>query len=71
MRRELEDLPRPDPTLHQTGSEGHDGHRGRNELRTLEQDVVTVIADGAPFSGGGIVERLTLQHTTVSRSSSC
>lgn len=36
MGRVLEGLPRPDPGLHQTGSEGLDGNRGVNELRLLE-----------------------------------
>jgi SAM-dependent methyltransferase len=36
MRRALEDLPPPDPTLHPTGDEGVGGTRGRNELRLLE-----------------------------------
>ena len=36
MRSEAGDLPRPDPALHQTGSDGFDGHRGRDELRLLE-----------------------------------
>lgn len=36
MRAAPADLPRPDPSLHQTGSEGLDGNRGLNELRLLE-----------------------------------
>ena len=36
MRSAQADLPRPDPTLHKTGSEGLDGNRGLRELRLLE-----------------------------------
>src|SRR6187402_3160064 len=36
MRSAQADLPRPDPSLHKTGSEGLDGNRGLRELRLLE-----------------------------------
>ena len=36
MRCAPGELPPPDPTLHQTGSEGRDGNRGLRELRLLE-----------------------------------